>query len=128
MKYLKGAVPETAGQLRDLLGDTMLRAPQRKFPEHKDFDGAFYSASLGVENLRKRFGNTLADQLIEMVAQAKAHYQANDNRLGGALLEDAKALVMNRHPWAYPKELYRWRLGSSFPELTEADLLKKEEL
>ena len=127
MKYLEGAIPETAGDLRALIGDTMLRAPRRQFPESRDFDGAFYSASRGVENVRKRFGNALADQLLDMLAQAKAHYEAGDNKLGGALMEDAKTLVMGRKPWAYPKELYRWSLGSSFPELTEADVLNKEE-
>lgn len=126
MKYGK-SVPKTARDLRDLIGDIMLRAPKRQFPEYEDFDGVFYTASLGIENLRKRFGDAKTDQLTEMILQAKAHYEAGANKLGGALLEDAKMLVIGRKPWAYPKDLYRWSLDSSLPELTEADLLNKDE-
>lgn len=127
MKYLEAAIPRTVGDLRALISDTMLRAPRRQFPESRDFDGAFYSAFAGVENLRNRIGNAMADQLLDMLAQAKVHYESGANKLGGALMEDTKTLVIGRKPWAYPKELYRWSLGSSLPELTEADVRRKIE-
>ena len=127
MKYREGAIPKSTGQLRDLIGDTMLRAPKRQFPDSYDFDGTFYSMSRGVENLRGRFGDAKADQLLEMLAQAKAHYEAGDNKLGGELMEDTKMIVMGRQPWAYPKNLYSWAVDSSLPEVSEADLLNKDD-
>lgn len=127
MKYSEGTIPGSIGELKARIGDTMLRAPKRKFPDSYDFDGTFYSMSRGVENLRKKFGDVMADQVLEMLAQAKAHYEAGDNRLGGALMEDAKMVVMKRQPWAYPKELYRWAVDPSLPEVTEADILNKDD-
>jgi len=81
--------------------------------------------SRGIENLRSLFGETKANQLIEMLVQAKAHYEAGENQLGGALMEDAKMVVMGRQPWAYPKELYHWMVDSSLPEVSKNDLLNK---
>jgi hypothetical protein len=137
MKYREGTIPKTLGQLRDRIGDTMLRAPRRNFSEGRDFDGAFHSIESGIENLRARFGNTKANQLLDIVRQAKKHYETGglhkpgteantENRLAGALMEDTKMLVMDRQPWAYPKELYRWPLNPWLPELSEADLLNKD--
>jgi len=103
----------------------MLRAPTRRFPDSYDFDGTFRSMSRGIENLRSLFGETKANQLIEMLVQAKAHYEAGENQLGGALMEDAKMVVMGRQPWAYPKELYHWMVDSSLPEVSKNDLLNK---
>ena len=127
MKFPETRLPATARDLTDLLSDTMLRAPRHRFPDHEDFDGVFYAAAIGVDRLRKRFGDELASQLLEMLAQAKAHYEAGENGLGGALMEDTKMLVMRRQPWAYPKELFRWALGSSFQEVTASDLLNRDE-
>ena len=125
MKYSEGTIPKSTGELRDRMGDAMLRAPKRQFPDSYDFDGTFYSMSRGVENLRNRLGGVKADQLLEMLAQAKAHYLAGDNKLGGALMEDAKMVVMKRQTWAYPKELYRWAVDPTLPEVSEADLSGK---
>jgi hypothetical protein len=125
MKYREETVPKSAGELRDRISDTMLRAPRRQFPDGYDFDGTFCSMSRGIENLRKRLGEATANQLLEMLEQAKSHYEAGENKLGGSLMEDAKMVVLGRQPWAYPKELYRWAIDSSLPEVSEADLLNR---
>lgn len=125
MKYAR--IPETAGELKSQISDTMLRAPEREFDDYEDFDGVFYSMFKCVENLRKRFGDVKADQILEMLAQAKAHYEAGENKLGGELMEDTKMVIMKRQPWAYPKELYRWAVDPSLPEISEADYLNKME-
>ena len=127
MKYLEATIPSTAGELNAHIGDTMLRAPKRQFPDTYDFDGTFCSMSRGVENLRKRLGDAKANQILAMLAQAKIHYETGDNKLGGALLEDTRMVVLGRRPWAYPKELYRWHVDLSLPELSEDDLRKKHE-
>jgi hypothetical protein len=126
VKYKETLIPRTVNDLRGYINDVMLSAPKRKFLDFEDFDGAFFCLARGVENLRGRFGDTKANQLVEMLAQAKAHYESGDNKLGGALLEDTKMVVMDRLPWAYPKALYRWAVDSSLPEVSEADLLRKE--
>lgn len=125
MKYREGIIPKKPGELRDSISDAMLRAPRHQFPDWEDFDGVFYSMERGVENLRKRFGDAKADQLKDMLAQAKVHYEAGDARLGGALMEDTKMVLTDRKPWAYPEELYRWRRNPWAPEVSEADYLDK---
>ena len=94
MKYREGAIPKTHGQLRDLIGSTLMRAPTRHFPESdgEDFEGAYYSMERGVENLRKSFGDAKADQLLDMFTKAKEHYEASENKLGGALMQDTRWL------------------------------------
>lgn len=127
MKYKETLIPRTSKSLRDYINNVMLSAPARRFLEFEDFDGAFFSLAGGVENLRRNFGDARADQLLEMLAQAKAHYEAGENKLGGCLLEDAKMVVLERQPWAYPKEIYRWSVDPSLPEVSEQDLLRNDE-
>lgn len=128
MRYKEALIPKKARGLVDYINNVMLSAPRRKFLEYEDFDGAFFCLNRGVENLRASFGGEKADQLLEMLAQAKTHYEAGDNKLGGALMEDTKMVVMKRQPWAYPKDLYRWVVDSSLPEISEADLLNKDDI
>ena len=127
MKYNERVIPLTTGELKAFISDAMLRAPEREFDDYEDFDGAFYVLIKGVENLRKRLGDAKADQILEMLTQAKAHYEAGENKLAGALMEDTKMVIMKRQPWAYPKELYRWAVDPSLPEISEADYLNKME-
>ena len=42
-------------------------------------------------------------------------------------LQDVEMVVADRQPYAYPKELYRWHVDGSLPELSEADLLNRGE-
>jgi hypothetical protein len=162
MIFRETTIPKSAAQLKDILGMAILNCATRKFPGTMadsnpffDFDGIFYSIQRGIENLRRRFGDAKADQLIEMLAQAKAHHEEGwrltggkpppvdrpkwwesknastelpgwwQRRLGNALLQDMQMVIMGRQPWAYPKELYRWGVDASLPELSEADLLDK---
>lgn len=124
MKYRESMIPKTKREFRDCIISTLMRAPTRHFPEDhsEDFDGAYYTLERGVENLRKKFGDAKADQLLDMIRQAKAHHEAND-KLGSRLLQDVEMVVADRQPYAYPKELYRWHVDASLPELSEADLL-----
>ena len=126
MKYRESLAPKTKSQLRDRIVTTLMRAPTRHFPEDYglDFDGAYYSLERGVENLRKKFGDAKADQLLDMIRQAKAHHEADD-KLGSRLLQDVEMVVADRQPYAYPKELYRWHVDAGLPELSEADLLDR---
>lgn len=124
MKYREGTIPKTKRDLRTAIVDTLMRAPSRHFPDSYDFDGAYYSLERGVENLRRKFGDAKADQLLDMIRQAKVHHEAGD-KLGSRLLQDVEMVVADRQPYAYPKELYRWPTDPRLPELSEADLLDK---
>lgn len=129
MKYRERVIPKTISELKAWIKTTIMRAPRRYFPESfgYDFDGIFYTIERGVENLRGRFGDTKADQLLDMLKQAKAHYEAGENRLGGPLLQDTEMVVMDRQPWAYPKDRYRWPINPNLPEISDADLLNKDD-
>jgi len=125
MKYRETLIPTTVGRLRDHLVATLMRAPTRHFERGEDFDGAYYVLERGVENLRKAFGDKKADQIIDMLRQAKAHHEAGD-KLGSRLLQDVDMVIANRKPYAYPIELYRWPKDPDLPQLTEQDLLNKD--
>jgi len=123
MKYREDLIPTTVSRLRDLITATLMRAPTRHFPESYDFEGAYYMLEQGVERLRNRLGEAKSDQLLDMMAQAKAHHVAGD-KLGSRLLQDADMVVANRQPYAYPKHLYRWPLDPALPEWSDADVLR----
>ena len=162
MIFREWAIPKTPSQLRDIIGLAILNCPRRTFPSTVvdsnpffDFEGIFYTMQRGVENLRKRLGDRNTDQLLDMLAQAKARHEEGwrltggkespkdkpkwweskdapiempgwwQRRLGNALLQDMQMIIIKRQPWAYPKELYRWGVDPSLPELSEADLLGK---
>ncbi len=160
MIYPEGIIPKTFRDLNDQIGVAILCSATRKFPTSiidgraiYDFDGIFFSIAEGIENLRKRFGDAKANQLLDMLAQAKAHHEQGwrlrdsesppenwleskdaptewpgrwQTRIGNGLLQDIQMVIRSRQPWAYPKELYRWAVDPTFPELSEADLLKKD--
>jgi hypothetical protein len=123
MKYRESMIPKTKSQLRDSIVATLMRAPTRHFPDDYgvDFDGAYFILERGVESLRKKFGAAKADQLLDMIRQAKIHHEAGD-KLGSRLLQDVEMVVADRQPYAYPKEMYRWRVNANLPDMTEADL------
>jgi hypothetical protein len=129
MKYRERIIPKTVSELKAWIDTAILRVPRRHFPDSfgYDFEGIFYTIERGVENLRPRFGDAKTNQLLDMLAQAKAHYEAGENRLGGALMQDTEMTVMDRQPWAYPKERYRWPIDPTLPEPSESDLLNKDD-
>ena len=129
MRLVKATIPQTTRDLLDRISVAMMELPGRNFSRspvtgepYRDFDGTFHGLERGVENLRRKLGEAKADQVLEMLAQAKAHYEAGDNKLGGALLEDARMVIRKRQPWAYPEPLYRWPRDPSLPDHSEADL------
>jgi hypothetical protein len=160
--YPERTIPKTFGELTDKLAVAELCLSTRKFPTGVDgrpyynFEGIFYSLGQGIQNLRRRLGNATADQLLDMLAQAKLHHEEGwrltrgkpppknkprwwespdaptemrgwwQHRIGNCLLQDMEMVIRKRKPWAYPKELYRWPTNPNLPELSEADLLKKD--
>ena len=158
MLYPERTIPKSVRELTDQVGVAILSSAKRRFPTsiisgqpYYDFDGIFFSIGQGIENLRKRFGDAKTNQLLEMLAQAKAHHEEGwgrtsgksgpkgwleskdakttgwwQSRIGNALLQDIQMVIRGRQPWSYPKEIYRWSVDPNLPELSEADLLRKD--
>lgn len=136
MKYSTGTIPSTKGGLRDAVTFTMAYAPDYFFPDWTglDFDGAFEQLFLGVDNLRRKFGDAKADQLLDMLHQAKAHFEwghehgseqgqagLRGSQLGCRLMQDIDMVIADRQPFSYPRELYRWHVDAMLPKPSESD-------
>ena len=163
--YPEKSIPTTKRGICDTIAVTILCSSSRKYTTSEitgqpyyDFDGIFFTIQEGIENIRVLVGNHRAEQLQDMLTQAKAHHEEGwqltrgapppkerpnwwkspnaatdmrgwwERRIGNALLQDMQAVLMGRQPWAYPKDLYRWHKSPWFPELSEADLLNKDEI
>ena len=108
-KYSEGTIPKTPGQLCDAVV----------------FMGAFHRLFQGVENLRKRFGDSKSDQLLDMLRQAKTHFEAGEDFLGARLTQDIEEVIFDRLPFAYPKDRYRWPIDPNARPVVPMDLLRK---
>jgi hypothetical protein len=79
-----------------------------KFPATMSFDDGFESIRQGLFHLREKLPLGLADQLLDMNAQAKLHFDKAETKLGAWLMQDMEQLLRKKEPFAYPDELYRW--------------------
>lgn len=84
------------------------------FPnEFKTYDEAWEELKQSLHHLNGKLGDARYAQLVEMAAQAKAHYDAetedeHQGFLGSWLMQDIEQVVKGKPPFAYPDELYRW--------------------
>jgi hypothetical protein len=115
MKYSENTIPKTQGELLDAMIFTLAHAENLAFPEWTglDFDGAFQRLFRGVENLRKRFGDAKADKVLDMLQQAKSHFEQGpvdeQHKFWGSwLMQDIAEVIKDKAPFAYPPELWRW--------------------
>lgn len=91
--------------------------------EFQTYDEAWESLRQSLDHLRKKLNESRYAQLVDMAAQAKAHYDegyaVNDRtievlpgfdhiKLGSRLMQDIEQVVKGQAPFAYPEELYRW--------------------
>lgn len=128
MKYSENTIPKSPGQLRDAITFTLVHANQGSFPDWcgLDFEGAFYQLLRGVENLRKRFGEAKANQLADMLEQAKTHYKAGEVKWGSWLMQDSQEVIADRRPFAYPKDMYRWPIDPRARDVQPSDLERED--
>ena len=127
MKYSERTIPKSRGQLRDAMVFTQVHAYDHSFADWSglDLDGAFYRLSRGVETLRGRLGDAKADQVLDMLHQAKAHFDGGQGKLGSWLMQDTEEVIYDRRPFAYPKDLYRWPIDPKARDVTPADLINE---
>ena len=107
-------ISKTLGELGDSVVSTRMYCNAKGFPnEFRTYDEAWEELRLSLDHLHKKLGEARYAQLVEMVAQAKAHFdaEAEDERqgfLGSWLMQDIEQVVRGKTPFAYPEELYRW--------------------
>lgn len=103
--------------LRDLQSEIVylnLNAGGGEYPtEFQTYEEAWESLHQSLKHLRGKLGDARYEQLVDMTAQAKAHYdaEAEDEQqgfLGSWLMQDIEQVVKGKPPFAYPEELYRW--------------------
>jgi hypothetical protein len=100
--------------------------------EFESYDQGWDSLRQSLDYLRPKLGQERYANLVSMVEQAKAHYDAayaqfpvqgvranpgepgaDQIRLGSRLMQDIEQMIKGKPPFAYPAELYRWSQPSS---------------
>jgi hypothetical protein len=95
--------------------------------EFQTYEEAWEELSQSLAHLRGKLGEDWYAQLVDMAAQAKAHYDVGykagfkgtanvkqgdpgleDIKLGSWLMQDMEQLVKGKPPYAYPQDMYRW--------------------
>ncbi len=79
-----------------------------RFPDDMNFEEGFESIRKSLEHLRRTLSDEVADQLLDMCAEAKSHFEAGETHLGAGLMQDMEQVVRGAPPFAYPPDLYRW--------------------
>jgi hypothetical protein len=100
--------------------------------EFQTYDQGWDSLRQSLDYLRPKLGQERYANLVSMVEQAKAHYDAayaqfpmrgirldigdagfEDLKLGSFLMQDIEQMIKGKPPFSYPPELYRWSQPSS---------------
>jgi hypothetical protein len=106
-------IAKTLGELADRVVAVSAYCNAKAYPsEFETYDEAWESLSRSLDHLRVKLGETRHAQLADMVAQAKAHYDAEaeheddgQGKLGSFLMQDVEQVVKSKPPFAYPEEL-----------------------
>lgn len=74
-------IPETIGEIMELLASMMLSAPTFKdktgyFP-HRNIESEFYTLNESLKNVRKRVGEENYETLLELSGRMRAHFEAD---------------------------------------------------
>jgi hypothetical protein len=95
--------------------------------EFQSYAEAWEELSQSIDYLQNKLGDARYMQLLDMAAQAKAHYDKayaitgqpgvrpaldtpgfEEIKLGSWLMQDMEQIVRGKPPFAYPEDLYRW--------------------
>lgn len=107
-------ISETLRDLRSEIVYLRINCNAKQYPtEFQTYNEGWESLVQSFDYLRKKLGEARYSQLVSMVDQAKAHYDAEPNDehqgfLGSWLMQDMEQVVKGKPPFAYPEELYRW--------------------
>lgn len=107
-------ISKNLGELVDSVVSVRTNCNHRDFPnEFRTYDEAWEELRLSLDHLHGKLGEARYAQLIDMLAQAKAHYDAegqdvHQGFLGSWLMQDIEQVIKKKPPYAYPEELYHW--------------------
>lgn len=107
-------IARTLGELSDSVVYLSINCNAKQYPtEFQTYGEGWESLDQSLDHLRTKLGQPRYAKLVEMAAQAKAHYdaEAQDEQqgfLGSWLMQDIEQVVKGKPPFAYPEELYRW--------------------
>lgn len=90
-------VPETKGEVSDLIGAMTLCMPDMELPHtNLGLDGAYalLEESLGI--IRSKIGDEKYHTLIAMARESKQHFGEGDDRSGIHMLQDMGELLRKR--------------------------------
>jgi hypothetical protein len=107
-------ISKTLGELIDSIVSLQFQCNSKAFPtEFQTYEEAWEQRKLSIDSLLTKLGVSRHAQLIDMLTQAKAHYDAesqdsNQGYLASWLMQDIEQVIKNKPPFAYPEDLYRW--------------------
>jgi len=107
-------IAKNLGELADRIISLRTHCNHSDYPtEFQAYDEAWDELRQNLNHLRGKLGDKRYAQLMDMAAQAKAHYDAESEDehqgfLGSWLMQDIEQVVRGKPPFAYPEELYRW--------------------
>jgi len=90
MRKYNPYIPESIGDLRDLIGSMMLDSPtfvdKSGFFAGKNIETAFYALGEGLRILRGKLGEERYRELVEMSNQMRAYFEADpEDQTGDAI-------------------------------------------
>lgn len=108
------AIAENMRELADSIVYLRTNCNAKDYPtEFQSYDEAWQELRSSLDHLRAKIGEMRYHQLVDMVEQAKSHYDAepkdqNEGFLASWLMQDIEQIVKGKVPFAYPEELFRW--------------------
>jgi hypothetical protein len=120
-------IDQNLRELSDSIVYLNINAGCNRYPtEFQTYAEAWKELFQSLAHLRGKLGEDRYMQMIDMAAQAKAHYDASyelgdfevpdspgfvESRYASWLMLDMEQVVKGKPPGAYPDELYRWSKG-----------------
>ena len=95
--YERAYIPQTIGQIYEMLGSMMLGAPKfvdktGYFPD-RDLDSEFYGLKQGLALVRKQLGEERYTKLVDMADRMRAHFEADPDDTNGECTLGRKLII-----------------------------------
>ncbi|MGE0178396.1 MAG: hypothetical protein AB7O91_01080 [Sphingomonas sp.] len=107
-------VADSLSELADSVVYLRINCNAKQYPtEFQTYDEGWESLNQSLSRFRTTLSEARHAQLIDMAAQARAHFDAeaqdeHEGFLGSWLMQDIEQVVRGKPPFAYPEDMYRW--------------------